>query len=206
MEWNPYFYRLTRFNREGESRQTTEEPQAPLASTEQTAFDFTVVGKPQPDEYSVEDRLARHGIVCPEGWRPDMVHPEPAYSYIQYTKPLLTIKLRKESRRFPELHNIGPRLRILLQCVQKLIRYLLTPSVIADALAEQVQNGFPVEDAPSPSTSCPPIPPRPEWKTPANSTRPATFAPLQPLNGLAGIGPYRGPRSRLSEDPSVSMK
>ncbi|KAG8921130.1 hypothetical protein FRC02_000432 [Tulasnella sp. 418] len=113
------------------------------------------------------------------GWHPNMVDPEPAYSYIQYAKPLPTIKERKESRRLPELHNIGPSPEELIaKC---------------DVLAEQVKTVFPVEDAPSSSTSRPLIPPRPEWRTPAVPFRPATFAPLQSLNGPTGIGPYRGP-------------
>ncbi|KAG8909403.1 hypothetical protein FRC02_007801 [Tulasnella sp. 418] len=168
---------------EEKSRPTTEEPQTPSSSTEHTKVDTAVdpdnVNEPKLEEYSVEARLAKHGIVCPMGWRPDLIDLEPAYSYIQYGKPLPTIKEKKESRPVPKIHHIGPSPEELIaKC---------------DALAEQVKSVFPVDAAPVPSTSHPQIPPHPQWTTPAAQLRPATFAPFQPLNGPAGTGPYRGP-------------
>ncbi|KAG8909444.1 hypothetical protein FRC02_007789 [Tulasnella sp. 418] len=160
------------------SRPDTEEPQAPLDSTEHAevdpVVDFNNV-EPKLEGYSVEPQLAKYVIVCPMGWHPDTINPEAAYSYIQYAKPLLTNDERNENRPTPNLRNIGPSPEELI--------------ATCDALAEQVKAAFPVEDAPSPSTSYPPLPPCPEWRTPAVPFRPATFAPLQSLNGPTGIGP-----------------
>ncbi|KAG8910110.1 hypothetical protein FRC02_007383 [Tulasnella sp. 418] len=118
----------------------------------------------QYDEDSAEPRLPRHGIVCPRDWRPDLIDSEPAFSYIQYFKPLSTIKEKKGSRPVPGFRHIGPSPEELIgKC---------------DALAEQAKSVFSVDDAPFPSTSRPPIPPRPEWTTPAFQFRPSTFAPL----------------------------
>ncbi|KAG8938263.1 hypothetical protein FRC03_007457 [Tulasnella sp. 419] len=130
----------------------------------ESATDHSNGEKSQYDEDSAEARLPRHGIVCPRGWRPDLIDPEPAYSYIQYFKPLPTIKEKKGSRPVPGFRHIGPSPEELIgKC---------------DALAEQAKSVFPVDDAPFPSTSRPPIPPRPEWTTPAFQFRPSTFAPL----------------------------
>ncbi|KAG8909217.1 hypothetical protein FRC02_007936 [Tulasnella sp. 418] len=167
-----------------------------IQPTEESAVDHDSGEKSQYDEDSAEARLEKHGIVCPMGWRPHLIDPEPAYSYIQYVKPLPTIKEKKESRPVPKIHHIGPSPEELIaKC---------------DALAEQVKSVFPVDDAPVPSTSHPQIPPRPQWITPAAQLRPATFAPFQPLNGPAGIGPYRGPMftsfRRLEREHEVASR
>ncbi|KAG8943788.1 hypothetical protein FRC03_002315, partial [Tulasnella sp. 419] len=100
--------------------------------------------------------------------------------------------IEKESCPAPKFRHIGPNPEELIEK--------------CDSLAERVKTVFPVDNTPFPSTSRPPIPPRPEWTTPAFQFRPATFAPPQSLNGPAGIGPTEVQCSRLSEDWSVSMK